>query len=49
MDQVMLWGMLIMAIAAWLYTIAAALIRVRSIILESERQTEWVANILEHK
>ena len=49
MDQVMLWGMLIMAIAAWLYTIAVALIRVRSIILESERQTEWVANILEHK
>ncbi len=49
MDQAMLWGMLVMAIAAWLYTIAAALIRVRGIILESERRTEWVADILERK
>jgi heme exporter protein C len=49
MDQIMLIGLLVMAIAAWLYTIAAALIRVRGIILESERRTEWVADILEHK
>jgi len=49
MDQAMLWGMLVLAIAAWLYTIAAALVRVRSIILESERRTEWVADILERK
>jgi len=34
MASIMLWGMLIMALAAWLYCIGAALSRVRSIILE---------------
>ena len=43
----MLQGMLILAIAAWLYTIAVALVRVRRVILERERQTEWVKAILE--
>lgn len=42
MATTMLWGMLLMALAAWMYTIAAALSRVRSIILERERHTEWV-------
>ncbi|MDB5813122.1 MAG: ccmC [Rhodocyclales bacterium] len=37
----MLIGMLIMALAAWAYSIAVALVRVRSIILERERRTEW--------
>ncbi len=36
-------GMLIMALAAWAYTIAVALWRVRAIILERERHTDWVA------
>ena len=47
MAKIMLIGMLVMAIAAWLYTIAVALVRVRSIILERERQSEWVKAILE--
>ena len=47
MASVMLVGMLVMAFAAWFYTIAAAFIRVRGIILERERQTEWVKTILE--
>jgi len=47
MAAVMLVGMLVMAFAAWFYTIAAALIRVRGLILERERQTEWVKEILE--
>ena len=47
MAAVMLQGMLIMAIAAWIYTIAVALVRVRSIILERERKTEWVKAMLE--
>ena len=47
MAKIMLIGMLVMAIAAWLYTIAVALARVRSIILERERQSEWVKEILE--
>ena len=49
MDEIMLYGMLIMTFAAWFYAIAAALYRVRDIILERERQTEWVADILEGK
>jgi heme exporter protein C len=38
-----------MAIAAWFYTIAVALVRVRRIILERERQTDWAKEILENK
>lgn len=47
MDAIMLQGMLVMAFAAWFYTIAVALVRVRRIILERERHTEWVKAILE--
>ena len=42
MAATMLWGMLVMALACWMYSIAATLARVRSIILERERQTDWV-------
>lgn len=42
MASTMLWGMLIMALAAWAYTFAVAFWRVRSLILERERHTEWV-------
>jgi heme exporter protein C len=49
MAAIMLQGMLIMAIAAWFYTIAVALVRVRRIILERERQTDWAKEILENK
>ncbi len=49
MASIMLIGMLVMAFAAWFYTIAAALVRVRGIILERERHTEWVGEILEGK
>jgi heme exporter protein C len=42
MAATMLWGMLIMALAFWMYSIAVALSRVRAIILERERHTEWV-------
>lgn len=47
MAAIMLEGMLVMAVAAWMYTIAAALSRVRSIILERERNSQWVAQMLE--
>ncbi len=43
MATTMLWGMLIMALAAWAYTIAVVLWRVRALILERERHTDWVA------
>ena len=43
MATTMLTAMLVMALAAWAYTIAVALWRVRPMILERERHTEWVA------
>jgi heme exporter protein C len=49
MAHIMLWGMLIMALAAWMYAIAVALVRARSLILERERQTDWVGALLEAK
>jgi heme exporter protein C len=47
MAKIMLTGMLLMSLAFWMYSIAAALSRVRSIILERERHTEWVRDALE--
>ena len=47
MAQTMLWGMLIMALAAWMYTIAVALARSRTLILERERQADWARVQLE--
>jgi heme exporter protein C len=49
MAHIMLWGMLVMALAAWMYAIAVALSRARSLILERERQTEWARAQLEEK
>jgi heme exporter protein C len=45
MASTMLWGMLIMSIAFWLYAIAAVLTRVRSVILERERNADWVRQL----
>ena len=42
MAMTMLTGMLLMALAAWMYSIAVTLARLRSIILERERDAEWV-------
>ena len=42
MAATMLWGMLLCALACWMYAIAVALMRVRKIMLERERHTEWV-------
>jgi heme exporter protein C len=47
MAQVMLWGMLVMALAAWMYTIAVALVRARSLVLERERHADWARAQLE--
>ena len=46
MATTMLWGMLLMALAFWMYSIAVALARLRCIILERERQNEWVRHAL---
>ena len=42
MAQTMLGSMLLMALAFWMYSVAVALARVRSLLLERERHTEWV-------
>ena len=42
-------GMYTMLLACWLYAIAVALIRVRSIILERERNAQWVLELAEAK
>ncbi|OGA25136.1 MAG: heme ABC transporter permease [Betaproteobacteria bacterium RIFCSPLOWO2_02_FULL_67_26] len=42
MAATMLTGMLVMALAFWMYSIAASLLRARSIILERERNADWV-------
>ncbi|MFO1321860.1 MAG: heme ABC transporter permease CcmC [Burkholderiales bacterium] len=45
MAMTMLLGMLVMALAFWMYSIAVALTRVRSIILERERHAAWVGDL----
>jgi heme exporter protein C len=42
MAETMLWGMLLMAMCFWMYSIAVAFMRVRTIMLERERHTDWV-------
>ena len=42
MAEVMLWGMLLMALSFWMYSIAVALARVRTLMLERERNADWV-------
>jgi heme exporter protein C len=43
MAATMFAGMIVMALGFWMYSFAAALLRVRSIILERERRSDWVA------
>lgn len=47
MASTMLWGMLLMALCFWMYSIAVAFWRVRRIMLERERHAEWVKKELE--
>lgn len=42
MAATMLLGMLLMALAFWMYTVAVGLMRVRCIMLERERNADWV-------
>jgi len=49
MAQTMLLAMLLCALAFWMYSIAVALMRVRSIIVERERNSEWVKQQLTAK
>jgi len=49
MAETMLWGMLLMAMCFWMYSIAVAFMRVRTIMLERERHTDWVKAELAEK
>ncbi len=47
MGSIMLLTMLIMALGFWAYSIAVSMYRVRSIILERERDSHWVSELNE--
>jgi heme exporter protein C len=47
MAMTMLIGMLLMALGFWAYTFVAALLRLRCIVLERERHTDWAKEYLE--
>ncbi|HQW20520.1 MAG TPA: heme ABC transporter permease CcmC [Rhodocyclaceae bacterium] len=47
MAHTMLLGMLLMALSFWMYSIAVALVRARAIMLERERNSEWVKHAVE--
>jgi heme exporter protein C len=47
MASVMLAGMLLMVVAFWAWSVAVALHRVRSIILERERGADWISSLPE--
>jgi heme exporter protein C len=49
MAMTMLWGMLLIALCLWMYSIAVALMRVRAIVLEREAHTDWVQQLREVK
>jgi len=45
MASIMLWGMLIMALSFWMYSIAVILSRVQCIIAERERRAAWLQEL----
>jgi heme exporter protein C len=45
MHVAMLWGMLLMALAAWMYSIGTTFTRARALILERERRARWVREL----
>src|SRR5690606_32289881 len=49
MATIMLVGMLLMVLAAWLYSMAITLARVRCIILEREHHADWLYQLKEVK
>ena len=48
MARLMLWAMLLMALAFWSYTVAIVLYRVRTLILQRERDSHWLRSWFEH-
>jgi heme exporter protein C len=46
MAATMLAGMLLLTLGFWMYSIAVALIRVRTIIVERERRADWIIEVI---
>ena len=46
MAAMMFIGMVLMALCFWMYSIAVALVRVRAIILERERRSDWITEVV---
>ncbi len=46
MAKTMLLGMLLMALCFWMYSIAVAMARCRTIILERERHSDWIKDVV---
>jgi len=46
MAATMFVGMILMALAFWMYSIAVVFVRVRAIILERERNADWIRQVL---
>lgn len=49
MARLMLWAMLLMALSFWLYTIAVVFYRVRTLIVQRERESHWLQLWFEHE
>jgi heme exporter protein C len=49
MGAIMLWAILVMTLAFWLYSFVAAFQRVRCIIVERERQADWVRKVVDNR
>jgi heme exporter protein C len=49
MAVLMLWGMLLVALAFWAYSIALVLYRVRTLILQRDSHATWVNELEEVK
>jgi heme exporter protein C len=45
MHVAMFWGMVLVALACWMYSIGTSLTRARTLILERERRTRWVREL----
>ena len=46
MEGSMVVAMLLMTFACWMYSIAVALMRARNTVLEREKETQWVQELI---
>ena len=49
MSNVMLWAILVMTLAFWMYSFVTAFLRVRTIILDRERHAEWAQRVVDNR